>query len=254
MSKDITSILAGWEHDPDELQVRIVTGFDGLDKIQMRTDLGLIQMELNGPPDGRRVGDAESLLDALEAQAQAALTSAESFGLDTDSCRALMREGLQYYHRYLAAFHLQRYDLVIRDTERNLRLFAFVVRYATRQRDKLEFDRFRPYVIMMHTRAQVAQVLAHNDYPAALTHIDAGIERIRAFLREYGQSEQEAELFELGFLLRLRREVEEERPVGPVERLQQQLDLAVTLEEYEEAARIRDQLQRLRSAGVRHGI
>ena len=82
-----------------------------------------------------------------------------------------------------------------------------------------------------------------------MTHIDGGIEKIRAFLHEYGQSEQEAEMFELGFLLRLRREVEEERPIGPVERLQQQLDLAVTLEEYEEAARIRDQLQRLRRAG-----
>ena len=41
-----------------------------------------------------------------------------------------MREGVQYYHRYLAAFHLQRYDLVARDTARNLRLFAFVVKHA----------------------------------------------------------------------------------------------------------------------------
>ena len=51
---------------------------------------------------------------------------------------------------------------------------------------------------------------------------------------------------ELGFLLRWRREVEAERPVGPVERLEQQLALAVALEEYEEAARLRDQLQRLK--------
>jgi hypothetical protein len=253
LSKDITPILAGWDHDPDELQVRIVAGIDGRDKIQMRTDLGLIQMELSGPPNGRRVGDEESLLDVLEAESQAALANGEPFALDTDRCRALMREGLQYYHRYLAAFHLQRHDLVVRDTGRNLRLFAFVVRYATRQRDKLEFDRFRPYVIMMHTRALAAQVLARNDYAAAMSHIDDGIATIRAFLREYNQSEQEAELFELGFLLRLRREVAEERPVGPLERLQQQLDLAVTLEEYEEAARIRDQLQRLRDAGVRQG-
>ena len=48
----------------------------------------------------------------------------------------------------------------------------------------------------------------------------------------------------------LRREVEDERPVGPVERLEQQLDLAVALEEYEEAARIRDQLQRLKGPQV----
>lgn len=248
MSKDITPILAGWEHDPDELQVRIVAGDDGRDKIQMRIDLGLIQMELEGRPDGRLVGESESLLDALEAQACTAEALGEEFALDSGTCAALMREGVQYYHRYLAAFHLQRYDLVVRDTDRNLRLFAFVVQHANRQRDKLQFDRYRPYVTMMNTRAKAAQVLARNDYAMALALIDEGIEKLRAFLKEYGESENEAECFELGFLLRLRREVEDERPVGPVERLEQQLQLAVTLEEYEEAARLRDQLQRLRNA------
>ena len=68
MSKDITSVLAGWEHDSDDLQVRIVAGDDGLDKLQMRIDLGLIQMELSGRPDGTRPEGAESLLDACEAQ------------------------------------------------------------------------------------------------------------------------------------------------------------------------------------------
>jgi len=253
LSKDITPILAGWEHDHDELQVRIVAGDDGRDKIQMRIDLGLIQMELDGRPDGRRSGDFESLLDALESQARAAEAAGDTFTLDSDACAALMREGVQYYHRYLASFHLQRYDLVVRDTERNLRLFAFVARHAIRQRDKLQFDQYRPYVTMMNTRALAAQVLARNDYHAALTLIDSGIEKIRTFLGEYGQSDHEAECFELSFLLRLRREVEEERPVGPVERLEQQLALAVALEEFEEAARIRDQLQRLRNAGVGQG-
>jgi hypothetical protein len=253
LSKDITPILAGWEHDHDELQVRIVAGDDGRDKIQMRIDLGLIQMEVEGRPDGRRSGDFDSLLDALEDQARRVDSAGDVYTLDSDDCAALMREGVQYYHRYLAAFHLQRYDLVIRDTERNLRLFAFVVRHATRQRDKLQFDQYRPYVTMMNTRALAAQVLARNDYQAALTLIDSGIGKIRAFLEEYGQSDQEAECFELSFLLRLRREVEDERPIGPVERLEQQLELAVALEEFEEAARIRDQLQRLRNAGVGQG-
>jgi len=250
LSMDITPILAGWEHNHDELQVRIVSGVDGRDKIQMRIDLGLIQMELDGRPDGKRSGDHESFLDALEGQARAASGSGKIFALDSDDCATLMREGVQYYHRYLAAFHLQRYDLVIRDTERNLRLFAFVVRNATRQRDKLQFDQYRPYLTMMNTRARSATALARGDYQEALSWIDKGIEKIRAFLDEYGQAEHEADCFELGFLLRLRREVEEERPIGPVERLEQQLELAIALEEFEEAARIRDQLQRLRNAGI----
>ena len=250
LSKDITSILAGWEHDPDDLQVRIVAGDDGRDKIQMRIDLGLMQMELTGHPAGTRTEGRESLLDALEARAEAAAAAHEEFALDSKACAGLLREGVQYYHRYLAAFHLQRYDLVARDTERNLRLFAFVVRHATRQRDKLQFDQYRPYVTMMRARALAHQALARHDHVKALSAIDDGIEGIRGFLEEYGQSENEVECMELGFLLRWRKEVENERPVGPLERLELQLALAVELEEYEEAARVRDQLQRLKGSEV----
>ena len=249
VSKDITPVLAGWEYDPDELQVRIVASDDGREKLQMRIDLGLIQMELSGRPDGTRPGGHESLLDECEARVRAASKRGEDFVLDAAACAGLMREGVQYYHRYIAAFHLQRYDLVIRDTARNLRLFAFVVGHAARQRDRLQFDQYRPYVAMMNARARAHEELARDDHRAALTAIDEGIEGIRQFLRDYEQAEQEAECMELGFLLRWRREVENERPVGPVERLEQQLELAVALEEYEEAARLRDQLRRLHGAG-----
>lgn len=253
MSKDISSILAGWDFDPDEMQVRIVTGDDRRDKIQLRIDLGLIQMEMSGRPDGKRPEGYESVLDMLEERAVAVEESGEEFALDSAACAALMHEGVQYYHRYRTAFHLQRYDLVARDTERNLRLFAFVVKHASRQRDKLQFDQFRPFVTMMHTRALGHQALARADHHAALELIDEGIAKIRQFLREYDQSEREAECAELGFLLRWRREVENDRPVGPVERLEQQLELAVALEEFEEAARLRDQIRRLRGAETAAG-
>ena len=159
-----------------------------------------------------------------------------------------MREGLQYYHRYLAAFHLERYDLVARDTARNLRLFAFVVKHAVRQRDRIEFDRYRPYVEMMHYRARASQALVRDDYRAALEQIDGGIEAIRRFLADYGQQDHEDECSELRFLLQWRKDLEREKPIGPLERLEQQLEVSVKLEHYEEAARIRDQIHRLRAA------
>jgi hypothetical protein len=99
---------------------------------------------------------------------------------------------------------------------------------------------------MMHARAQAHLALAQNDHRAALDRIDWGIEAIRSFLREYEQTEREAQCLELDFLIRWRRDIESNRPMGPVERLEQQLELAVSLENYEEAARIRDQLHRLR--------
>ncbi|WZO95980.1 UvrB/UvrC motif-containing protein [Isosphaeraceae bacterium EP7] len=255
MSKDISTILSAWEFDPDEMPVRIVAGDDGRDKIQTRVDLGLLQMELDGRPDGGRPEGKESLLDALEARVAEATSSGSvtDFELDAPECAALMREGVQYYQRYLAAFHLERYDLVARDTARNLRLFEFVRRHATRPFDKLQFDQYRPYVTMMHARAKALQALALNDHAEAIGAVDAGIAAIRVFLEEYDQATREADCMELGFLLRWRRELERDRPVGPLQRLEQQLAVAVELEDFEEAALVRDQLRRLRGEGVAPG-
>jgi hypothetical protein len=250
VSQDITSILRGWDFNPEELHVRIVTGDDGKEKIQMRIDLGVLQMELAGRPDGERPHGCESLLDYHEARARTAIDASKEFALDHGACAQLMREGQQYYHRYLSAFHLQRFDIVSRDTERNLRLFAFVVKHATRQRDKIEFDQYRPYVTMMRARALALQALSRGDFSWALKEIDEGISRIRLFLREYHQEENESECTELGFLTRWRKEVENDRPTGPVERLEQQLALAITLEDYEEAARLRDQIKQLRGTTI----
>ncbi len=57
MSHDIEHLLHDWDFEPDQLQVRIITGNDGKEKIQMRIDLGLIQMEFSGRPDGTRPRD-----------------------------------------------------------------------------------------------------------------------------------------------------------------------------------------------------
>lgn len=246
MSKDLNPLLARWAFDPEEFQVRIVAGLDGREKIQRRIDLGLLQLEIDGRPDGATPEGAESYLDHLEVRAAADA----DFALEPSDCAELLREGLQYYHRYLALFHLQRYDLVARDTGRNLRLFAFVVKHASREVDKLQFDQYRPYVTMMHARARGLAALERGDHAGALAHIDAGILGIRAFLAEYDHDESQIVCHDLDVLRRWRKEVERAQPVGPVERLAQQLDLAVNLEQYEEAARLRDQLRRLRAAGL----
>jgi len=251
VSQDIQKLLDDWEFEPDQLQVRVIVGEDGREKIQMRIDLGMIQMEFSGRPDGTRPQGHESLLEFYEAKAKDAADTGTAFSLSPDDCAQLMREGLQYYHRYLSAFHLQRFDVVVRDTERNLRLFTFVGRHASRQRDKIEFDRYRPYVQMMYTRARASLSLKDDDHRAALSHIDDGIKAIRQFLRDYEQEGRETECSELRFLVRWRREVERERPIDLLAKLEQQLELSVVLEDYEEAARLRDQIRRLEETDSR---
>jgi hypothetical protein len=246
LSQDIQHLLDGWEFEPEQLQVRFIAGDDGREKIQMRIDLGVIQLETSGRPDGERPEGYESLLEFYEAKAQQAAAGGETFSLAPEDCSQLMREGLQYYHRYLSAFHLERYEIVAKDTVRNLRLFAFVGRHASRQRDKLEFDKYRPYVQMMNTRARASMAIKEGDHQAAISLIDGGIKAIRKFLREYKQEEREQECPELRSLLNWRREVKRDRPLEPLERLEQQLELSVVREDYEEAARLRDKIRVMR--------
>src|SRR5437764_8130492 len=66
ISKDISAVLKGWDYESGTINVRKVAGLDGVPKLQMRLDLGLLQMELTGRPDGQRPHGCESLLDYYE--------------------------------------------------------------------------------------------------------------------------------------------------------------------------------------------
>jgi hypothetical protein len=252
VSKDISKSIEGWDYDPENISVRIVKGDDGREKIQLRLDLGLLQMEFDGRPDGKRVAGSASWLDFYERQQQKHETASEDgpFLLETEDCQRLLREGVQYYHRYVSFWHLERYELCARDTNRNLRLFAFVRKYARNNKDKLQFDQWRPYVIMMHARAVATPLVGLRDYRAALGAIDAAIEGIRGFLREYKQEQNAENCSELEYLVRWRDEIAaktsghlREEPYSPLARLQAELELAVSEERFEDAARLRDTIR-----------
>ena len=253
MSQDLRPILAGWDFDPDRVQVRIIVGDDGSEKIQMRIDLGLMQME-TGRAAGRRA--ARGLrVDAGVLRVRASRRpsrAGDEFTLGPEECAVLMREGLQYYHRYLSAFHLERYDLVARDTARNLRLFAFVVKHAVRQRDRIEFDRYRPYVAMMHYRARASEALAAGRSPRGdrVTSTTASA-RSGSSSPITGRRNTRASARSSSSCSSGGQDLEREKPIGPLERLEQQLEVSVKLENYEEAARIRDQIRRLKAADPR---
>jgi hypothetical protein len=255
MSKDLGGILSGWDFDPNEVTVRLVKGEDGRDKVQLRVELGVLQMEMDGRPDGQHPGGCESWLQYYEQKQQAhdaAHPDSAPFRLEEEDCLRLWREGVQYYHRYLSFWHLQLYDLCARDTERNLRLFAFVCAYAGDDRHKLQFDQWRPYVIMMNTRSVATPLLQQKRYDEGLRAIASGIDAIRDFLDQYQQSHRAAECVELVSLERWQEELLSkvvEKEAVPAEStlwvLRRQLDAAVTAEEFEEAARLRDEIRRI---------
>src|SRR4029079_15213333 len=178
-------------------------------------DLGVLQMEFDGRPDGQKVEGFDSWLDFYRQKQKdhdAQNPDAASCQLDSEDCVRLLREGVQYYHRYISFWHLARYELCARDTSRNLKLFSFVRENARHHKDKLQFDQWRPYVSMMHARAVATPLVELEDYRAALGAIDAGIASIRSFLDEYDQSQNAESCSELVNLLRWREELAAKNP------------------------------------------
>lgn len=246
MDLDIGRILKDWPYQPGEVNVRTIVGNDGKEKIQLRLDLGILQMETSGRPDGERPHGRESLLeyyhDLLDQHIER-FDSDEGFQLDEEACELLRSEAVMYYHRYLACFVLGDYPSVQRDTRRNLQLFDFCAEYAADETDQIILEQYRPYVLMMYTRARSRIALKNNRPRQALAVVKRGIRDIRDFYEHFEQEEQVESSNELAVLYAMAGEIEPLIPADPRERLHKELRKAIDEERYEDAARIRDRLR-----------
>lgn len=246
--KDITPTLRGWDYEPGTINVRKVNGIDGQPKLQMRLDLGLLQMEVTGRPDGTRPHGFESLLDYYESQLTEHKTRFGThlgFHLTSSQCQSLREEAVMYYQRYLSLFVLEDFPGVVRDTARNLRVLDLCGAYADDEQDRLVLEQYRPYIVMMHARARASMYMRDNDYSKALETVEQGLADIRRFFQGIGREEGYAESNEVRVLKRLARDVRRRLPVHPVDSLRRKLERAVKNEDYEEAARLRDKLTAL---------
>ena len=98
MSNDLSKVLGEWQFRPDEVLVRIVPGDDGRGKVQLRVDLGILQMEMDGRPDGHRPEGFESWLDYYEHLQQShdeTHPDSAAFQLSEEDCLRLWREAVQ---------------------------------------------------------------------------------------------------------------------------------------------------------------
>ena len=250
MKYDIGPILKDWNFNPDEFLARRIKSHDGSEKIQIRIDMGILQLELSGRPDGRQLFDSTSLLEYHLNRI--GLDKKKEFTFTEEECEDLFQEAWQFYHRYLSLFYLEEYPGVIKDTEHALKIFDLVDEYAPNDEVRWYFEQYYPHAIMMQTRARAMLSLESEDYPTALQTVTEGIENIETFLEEWdGGGEIEEELPELVFLREWHTELEQERPLTRREQLDRALKDAVENEDFEEAARLRDKIQTL-WPGPRH--
>lgn len=249
MRRTIGDILASWPYDPDALCVRLIEDAAGRPALQVRLELGVLQLALDGRPDGLRPHDHESLLDYHEDRAAALRRRCgtdQGYRLTPPECAELRGESAQYYRRYFSLFHLGRFGEVVRDTARNLRALDFLHRHAAADADRWELEQFRPYITMMNALARAELYLAAGDTETAVRVIEVALAVIREFAASHDHRfPAERELEVLG---ERKRELQRARPSSEIGRLQHQLERAVEAEDYEQAASLRDRIDRATEA------
>jgi hypothetical protein len=245
MTIDINELLNNWAFDP-EANVRRIEGDDGVEKIQVRVDQGafqgILQLNLDGRPDGKRPYDTDYVLDHYEAQENMHPEGGD-FHLDAGSCRELFDESARIYGRYVFLLQIKEYERVVTDTERNMRLFHFVHRYAEQPEDSNNLQKWWPYILRIHATARAMLASNNDDFDQALTILAETRQQIEAL----GEVEEEEFFSErersLEALDELVSELSDRRPLSKREQLEQELEEAIANEEFERAAQLRDRLR-----------
>ncbi len=252
MDYDISHLLDHWEYQPGQVVVRRFKGKDGRERIQLRVDLGLLQMYADGRPDGRRPFGHPSLFEYYQARLYKHLEahhgSDEGFKLKPEDCAKLQLEAVQYHHRYICLLQLEDYAGVVRDAERNLAVFDFVAEHAQSEELAWSLQQFQPQLLMILTRARAAQALQAEDYTLAIQLVEEGLEKIRGFYAENGRPDAAEQTGEVQSLENWLQEIRAKRPLSRRESLERALNEAVKSEDYERAAKMRDALRNLKSA------
>jgi hypothetical protein len=251
MSFDLNTLLNDWAHEPGAIKVRKILGLDGREKLQLRIDLGMLQMEMTGRPDGRRPHNCESLLQYHQRRAVRAEGRGDGYELTNEECNELQQEGIQYYHRYLSLFQINDFPAVIRDTQRNLDLFDFVAEHTERDEVAWSFQQFKPYVLMMNTRAKASIFLGDGKFGEAMSEIERGRDGIEEFFQQSNFPELAQKSSEIAFLDEWLEEVRAKRPLSKLEVMQREMEVAIKGEMYERAAELRDAIKRLTTSETR---
>ncbi len=252
MDFDISHLLDQWDYQPGQVVVRRFKAKDGKEKLQLRVDLGLLQMNAEGRPDGKRPFGHPSLFEYHQARLYKHVSAHEGsdqgFKLKPEDCAKLQMEAIQFHHRYICLLQLEDYPAVIRDAERNLAVFDFVGKHAESEELAWALRQFQPQLLMILARARGAQSLRAEDHTMAIQHVEDGLEQIRSFYREHSRADVADQSPEVQSLENWLDEIRAKRPLSARERLERALNDAVLSEDYERAAKVRDELKNLKSA------
>jgi len=240
-ARDIDSILKKWAFQPGEVTARLLKARDGRQVLQMRVDMGVLQMETELRPDGMRPHGAETYYDYLVGEV---IREGGGFRLSKEQCAEADREFVQYYHRRLCWLSLREYHRAAKDADHSLAFMDFVREHSADDEWTLSHEQYRPFVLFHRVQATALAALQDEGPEAAIGELNKGLDRFRELFARYDAAEQFDQDELVKRLLEMRESVRQRYEVGRT--LDEQLAEAILAENYELAAQIRD---RIRSPG-----
>ncbi|MFK7767015.1 MAG: UvrB/UvrC motif-containing protein [Mariniblastus sp.] len=239
---DINEILKKWPFDPQSVNVRMLESAQHR-VLQMRVDMGILQLETEGRPDGNQFQGAKTYFEYL--QNKSAQTN-HDFLLDEDSCLEVDREFVQFYHRRVCWLQLKEFELAVRDADHTLGLMDFCKQHSDDEQWTISHEQYRPFVLYHRTQAAALSHIEGKDEETptgadlAIEEVNQGLEKLRDLFVEYDAEEQFDEDELVQRLTEFREGLREKYEVGAT--VKEQLEAAITNEDYELAAQLRDEL------------
>ena len=245
----IDDILKQWPFDPANINVRLLESSKRR-VLQMRVDMGVLQLETDGRPDGIRPNNANTYYEFLKKKSDIESTA---FELDDDDCLEIDREFVQFYHRRVCWLQLKEFGNAVKDADHTLGLMDFCKKFSPDENWTISHEQYRPFVLYHRTQAAALSRLDEEDenfddqtaVEQAIEEVNTGLEKLRELFVEYEADEQfeEDELVER--LVEFRESLRAKYDVGPT--LKERLEAAIENEDYESAARMRDELTKRNS-------
>ncbi len=236
--QDIDRLLDTWPYRQGEVLARIVKAADGREVLQMRVDMGILQLEIEDRPDGTRPHGAASYFDYLKQQAD----EDPRFRLSAEQCIDADREFVQYYHRRICWLALREYRRAALDADHSLAFMDFVRDHSPDDDWTASHEQYRPFVLFHRVQAAALAELEDSGPEQAIHEINAGLARFRTMFEEYEADERYEDDDLVTRLIELKESLREHYHVGRT--LDEQLADAIAAEKYELAARLRDELAR----------
>ncbi len=261
MDHDITHLLRGFEYEPGRLCARVVALGDGREVLQIRVELGLLQMECEGRPDGKPSVIAARIAAREDSVARADLRSEESddasmdaassardyeahAALTTELAAAIRLEVVQFQHRAVAFLALDDASRALRDAQTALEGAAMLCSRAdAAEREWAEGMSFS--ILVLRTRAMCAALKNVGRVRDASAAIDSGLALLREVAERVGIVERFDVLGDVAALRALRDTLTPQLPPAQRSEFEARLRAAIRAENYELAAILRDELRLL---------